>query len=300
MLSLNAHVCPTAPCRDPGVPRQGSRIGDDFRHGSKVTFTCRDDYNMEGVREISCSNGAWSNRVPSCKAPCAKLSKPANGYMRGDFRHGSQVRFVCLYGYQRIGAASSTCNDASCRRPEPPRNGGMRGDNFNHNEKVVFYCDDNYQLVGESEITCKDGSWSDSYPTCVATCPNPAKPAHGRRLSNDFQDGRTVAFECDEGFNLFGNKAILCSGGSWNASMPECKADFNFSCLASCDHPGGIAHGQLTSQYFSHGQLVRYKCDLGYSLEGNHELTCNNGDWNSNLPNCKGESVDEISITSKN
>ena len=67
MLSLNAHVCPTAPCRDPGVPRQGSRIGDDFRHGSKVIFTCRDDYNMEGVREISCSNGVWSNRVPSCK-----------------------------------------------------------------------------------------------------------------------------------------------------------------------------------------------------------------------------------------
>ena len=61
---------------------------------------------------------------------------------------------------------------ASCGRPEPPRNGGMRGDNFNHNEKVVFYCDENYQLVGESEITCKDGSWSDSYPTCVGTLPS--------------------------------------------------------------------------------------------------------------------------------
>ena len=67
MPSLNAHVCPTAPCRDPGVPRQGSRTGDDFHHGSKVIFTCRDDYNMEGVREISCSNGTWSNRVPTCK-----------------------------------------------------------------------------------------------------------------------------------------------------------------------------------------------------------------------------------------
>ena len=67
MLSLNAHVCPTAPCRDPGVPREGSRTGDDFRHGREVIFTCRGDYLMEGVREISCSNGAWSNRVPTCK-----------------------------------------------------------------------------------------------------------------------------------------------------------------------------------------------------------------------------------------
>ena len=57
----------------------------------------------------------------------------------------------------------------------------------------------------------------------IATCSNPGEPAHGRRLSNDFQDGRTVAFKCDGGFDLFGNKAILCSGGSWNASIPECK-----------------------------------------------------------------------------
>ena len=67
MLSLNAHVFPTAPCRDPGVPRQANRIGNDFRHGSNVIFTCPDDYLMEGVRKISCSNGVWSNRVPTCK-----------------------------------------------------------------------------------------------------------------------------------------------------------------------------------------------------------------------------------------
>ena len=58
---------PTAPCRDPGVPRQGNRIGDDFSHDSKVIFTCPNDYLMEGVGEISCSNGTWSNRVPTCK-----------------------------------------------------------------------------------------------------------------------------------------------------------------------------------------------------------------------------------------
>ena len=58
---------PTAACRDPGVPRQGNRIGDDFRHGSKVIFTCPTGYIVEGVGEISCSNGRWSNRVPTCK-----------------------------------------------------------------------------------------------------------------------------------------------------------------------------------------------------------------------------------------
>ena len=58
---------PTAPCQDPGVPRQGNRTGDDFRHDSKVIFTCPNNYLMEGVGEMSCSNGTWSNRVPTCK-----------------------------------------------------------------------------------------------------------------------------------------------------------------------------------------------------------------------------------------
>ena len=58
---------PTAPCRDPGVPHQGSRIGDEFRHDSKVIFSCPNDYLMEGVGEIRCSNGTWSSSVPTCK-----------------------------------------------------------------------------------------------------------------------------------------------------------------------------------------------------------------------------------------
>ena len=58
---------PTAPCRDPGLPRQGNRIGDDFRHDSKVTFSCPNGFLMEGVGEMSCSNGTWSNSVPTCK-----------------------------------------------------------------------------------------------------------------------------------------------------------------------------------------------------------------------------------------
>ena len=39
--------------------------------------------------------------------------------MHGDFRHGNQVGFVCYYGYQRIGAASSTCNDGTWSNSAP-------------------------------------------------------------------------------------------------------------------------------------------------------------------------------------
>ena len=57
----------TAPCSDPGAPYQGNRIGNDFRHDHTVTFTCPRDYLMEGVPAIRCSNGKWSDKIPSCK-----------------------------------------------------------------------------------------------------------------------------------------------------------------------------------------------------------------------------------------
>ena len=57
----------TAPCADPGVPYQGNRIDQDFRHGRTVRFTCPTDYVMEGVAAITCTEGKWNNKKPSCK-----------------------------------------------------------------------------------------------------------------------------------------------------------------------------------------------------------------------------------------
>ena len=73
MYIFSSHLI--APCQDPGYPNKGNRIGDDFRHGKKVTFTCSRDYRMEGVQTVTCSEGRWSNRKPSCKGKFYMLSK---------------------------------------------------------------------------------------------------------------------------------------------------------------------------------------------------------------------------------
>ena len=45
-------------------------------------------------------------------APCEGPADPIHGRKRGrDFRDGRSVSFDCFSGYQRIGAASITCND---------------------------------------------------------------------------------------------------------------------------------------------------------------------------------------------
>ena len=61
----------------------------------------------------------YDRRTFLFSAPCVKLSRPANGYISGYFGPGSQVRFQCYVGYQRIGAASSICNDGTWSNSAP-------------------------------------------------------------------------------------------------------------------------------------------------------------------------------------
>ena len=62
-----------APCADPGVPYQGNRIDQDFRHGRTVRFTCPTNYIMEGVAAITCTEGKWNKKKPSCKGTLTKI-----------------------------------------------------------------------------------------------------------------------------------------------------------------------------------------------------------------------------------
>ena len=80
MLPLFKASLFSEPCPDPGRLHQGDRIGDDFRHGKLVTFTCPRDYVMEGVRTITCSDGRWSNEKPSCKGDFC-LSGLVDGFL---------------------------------------------------------------------------------------------------------------------------------------------------------------------------------------------------------------------------
>ena len=58
---------------------------------------------------------------------------------------------------------------------------------------------------------------------------------------------------------------------------------------ASCPEPGRIKHGNKIGQNYGHGKTVRYRCNSGYTLEGEDRLTCDDGRWNLNMPRCKGK-----------
>ncbi|XP_067016849.1 sushi, von Willebrand factor type A, EGF and pentraxin domain-containing protein 1-like isoform X1 [Acropora muricata] len=288
-----------APCRDPGVPRQGNRIGDDFRHDSKVIFTCPNNYLTEGVGEISCSNGTWSNRVPTCKAPCVKFSRPANGYMRGDFRHGNQVRFQCYGGYQRIGAASSTCNDGtwsnsapickakSCGDPGSPENGKKKSLVFTFKSKVYFECNYGYKLVGDKYRQCQSNqNWSGQKPTCeLIDCGQLQTPEKAKKVGETGTGlNDRVIFECKEkGYEIRGSETRSClENGTWSGVATSCE-------IISCDDPGVPIHGRQVnvSNNYKYGSFIEFDCSENYTFSGDRKIVCGETkDWSAPLPRC--------------
>jgi len=57
-------------------------------------------------------------------------------------------------------------------------------------------------------------------------CPDPGVPSQGMRVGDNFQDGKTVTFECKKNYDLLGNASIRCNGGVWNSDTPKCKGNY--------------------------------------------------------------------------
>ena len=56
----------------------------------------------------------------------------------------------------------------------------------------------------------------------------------------------------------------------------------------NCRSPGDITHGLKIGNNYKHGKTVRYSCNAGFTLEGEAEVTCEEGTWNTDTPKCKG------------
>ena len=57
----------TADCKDPGNPSNGERLGNNFNHGSQITFVCMEGFTLTGNSTTVCQEGNWSHALPNCK-----------------------------------------------------------------------------------------------------------------------------------------------------------------------------------------------------------------------------------------
>ncbi|GIX74442.1 prothrombin, partial [Caerostris extrusa] len=101
-------------CPDPGVPEHGTRIGDNFNIGGKVTFKCFMGYELIGSFDRYCTqNGQWSDELARCDHPtnyCPDPGIPINGAKNSSsYEMGDAVGFSCSSEYYLVGTKDREC-----------------------------------------------------------------------------------------------------------------------------------------------------------------------------------------------
>ncbi|CAH1781732.1 unnamed protein product [Owenia fusiformis] len=244
------------------------KVGDQMKFngqapytpGDKVTFTCADDYDLQGVGSLVCGkNGQWNKAPPKCIKRTCEINirdrDSAHMTVRGKapFTIGETITFTCDAGYKLEGAASLLCKGSGQWDKETPKcikqtcpdidvTGSpalrVRGRSpFTPGENVTFSCGDTYELEGPDTIQCKlSGEWSKDPPKCVelAICPDITIDKPDERLKilgkPPFRVHDKVRVGCiptqimrSRKFDVIGSSILACKpGGVWNDTLPSC------------------------------------------------------------------------------
>ncbi|XP_031550168.1 sushi, von Willebrand factor type A, EGF and pentraxin domain-containing protein 1-like, partial [Actinia tenebrosa] len=279
-----------APCKDPGVPKDGIRYDHAFQHGDKVRFACKSGKTIKGEAVIRCNNGKWNHNPPECMV-YGNLS---------EVLYNNGIEFKCRDGFQKVGMRNMSCGDESsnssfqvpvckplCPNPGVPADGNIIKPSMpigKHGSRVTFHCNDKYVLQGQHTLECQGGRWSGEIPKCLAPCKAPGIPYGGIKHGTSYKHSEQVRFRCKEGMVLHGAETLTCNNGAWDHDTPKC--------LTRCLNPGVPKNGypekpmMRFARAFKHGTVMTFMCNDTYTLEGQQAIECVDGRWSHEIPKC--------------
>ncbi|XP_062498785.1 sushi, von Willebrand factor type A, EGF and pentraxin domain-containing protein 1-like [Corticium candelabrum] len=271
-------------------------------------------------KTINHCDGKWSNIQPVCKPKrCPTVRKQNNRTILGKlYEYPHSITIGCDDGHELRGGSSvwncsdrgtwidtitktsgdlPSCEPRDCNKPNVSENCGLNGTYYKYPGVVNFTRLHGYCVDGATSITCKsDGKWSSQSPSCKRiTCQKISRPRNGSISRNTFGHrnnpfvNSTVAFSCDEGYDLNGNANlsilnvsclqqddILDCNGRWNNTTPCCIP-------RSCTNPStsNFMNGTIIGDAFFFPESINLTCNKGYELIGGTPIfKCNEkGNW---------------------
>nr|XP_060628834.1 complement receptor type 1 isoform X4 [Anolis sagrei ordinatus] len=302
-------------CVSPGIQHgKIMRSKVEEKSTETVRIECNPGYILKGNHTIQCtSDRIWDPPVPIC-IKVVECSLPPNiqhgkynALESTKYTSGQFVKYTCEPGFVLKGEAMiyctasgewslavPYCEEIRCQQPPDIQKGtynSLEVEAFSSGMSVSYTCEAGYTLTGEATIYCTNsGSWSPPAPRCeVLQCaPPPSIPNgnHNGNGSTSFDVGGYMNYTCHQGYLLRGEDFIYCTAsGAWSQPLPRCEA-------MHCPLPPRVVHGEYIGKNFKYGKSVVYICDAGYSLVGDHVVTCvlegaNSVNW-TEPPKCKG------------
>ncbi|TSN12231.1 Sushi, von Willebrand factor type A, EGF and pentraxin domain-containing protein 1 [Bagarius yarrelli] len=291
--------CTALSCSPPTVPKHGLMEGTNFTYRSKVTFSCKEGYILQGPTELQCqSDLKWISAPPSCE-PVTCSEPPAVDFADFSFNgkvYLSTLTYTCIKGYRLQGQGELKCEASgkwtsptpvcvrvNCGDPPTLKDAVVKGDNFTLGSQVHYICKEGYTLLGTETQEClPSGEWSREFSQCVPrSCGPPPAVDHAHPDTGHKLFGDTAIYFCDDGYTAGNNTKLFCnSEGIWappgGHSMPYCIATF-------CQRPPDLPHAILDSIYkpkYASNTEVVYKCEEGFMLNTTATLKClMGGEW---------------------
>ncbi|XP_075397914.1 complement factor H-like [Tenrec ecaudatus] len=273
-----------------------------YSHGMTLSYSCEEGFKLSEEKGITCHMGKWSSPPQCVGLPCgpppgrphSSLSPELDSY-----QHGEQVTYICSDGFGINGPESIKCFGG--KWPTPPYckitdcfevptfpHAVLKStvkESYKSGEQVEYECEKNFQLDGSNIIKCIKSKWIGT-PTCKdVSCGNPPNVENGKMISKPmmkYPPEEKVRYECDKHYKLYGEVEVMCMNGTWT-EPPKCKDP-----KGKCGPPPAIENGDTTSfpdKEYAPGSSVQYQCQALYIIQGNHKITCVNGQW-SQPPKC--------------
>ncbi|CAH1263276.1 CSMD3 [Branchiostoma lanceolatum] len=127
----------------------------------------------------------------------------------------------------------------------------------------------------------------------ASVCSDPGIPDHGSRnvrAGQELYPGAVLRYNCDGGYVMVGSDKMQClDSGAWQPpNPPMCRA-------LACSIPDNIPNGKFGIMSkpessgvlpYPQGTVIQYKCNRGYRLDGEEQMTCEEGRWSEETPTC--------------
>lgn len=147
-----------------------------------VTYSCNSGYTLNGTQTSVCqADGIWSSPKPTCSQCSAvptitfgSVTLKTNGtttYGEYACNVGATLTDYTMITCDRNGLWSMSLTNTTCVKCEVKNDTGLSisMSSDGKTSKATFTCKLGYEFKGTSTMACsKNGSWSDSWPECVA------------------------------------------------------------------------------------------------------------------------------------
>ncbi|XP_046905789.1 P-selectin isoform X2 [Hypomesus transpacificus] len=317
-------------CEPVEDPEQGSVVCDHaygtFRFNSTCQFSCSRGYQLAGEPLLTCqASGNWDNPAPKCQVhQCLTLnSAPSGGSMNCSNpialnSYNSTCEVSCDEGFELKGPEKIQCDHTGlwtdnvpnctvvrCPILSSPPLGNMSCvhplASFSFTSTCSFSCEEGYSLTGDHTLTCLPaGQWTNHTPACEVVQCDALKVPHRASMNcldpvKPFSYGSACRFTCDEGFLLSGSNTTHCSSqGNWSQQLPVCQV---VRCPILSSPPLGNMSCVHPLASFSFNSTCSFSCEEGYSLTGDHTLTClPAGQWTNHTPACEVVQCDALKV----